>query len=51
MKPIWKFRLFALLVFVFVGGISISNLVAEFLRPATSPLRSRIYHRTGPGPG
>ena len=41
MKPIWKFRLFALLVFVFVGGMSISNLVAEFLRPATSPLRSR----------
>ena len=41
MKPIWKFRLFALLVFVFVGGLSISSLVAEFLRPAPSPLPSR----------
>jgi hypothetical protein len=42
MKPIWKFRLFALLVFVFVEGLSISNLVAEFLRPAAYPLRSSI---------
>jgi hypothetical protein len=41
MKPIWKFRLLALLVFVFVGGLSISNLVAEFLRPAPLPLPSR----------
>jgi hypothetical protein len=42
MKPLWKFRLFALLVFVLVEGLSISSLVAEFLRPVTSPLRSRI---------
>ena len=42
MKPIWKFRLFAVLVFVFVGGLSISNLVAEFLRTAAAPLRSGI---------
>jgi hypothetical protein len=41
MKPIWKFRLLALLILVFVGGLSISNLVAQFLRPATSPLPSR----------
>lgn len=41
MKPIWKFRLFSLLVFVFVGGFSISNLVAEFLRPPPSSLPSR----------
>jgi hypothetical protein len=41
MKPIWKFRLLALLIFVFVGGVSISNLVAEFLRPAPLPLPSR----------
>ncbi len=41
MKPIWKFRLLALLVFVFVGGLSISNLAAEFLRPAPLPLPSR----------
>jgi hypothetical protein len=42
MKSIWKFRLFALLVFVFVESFSISNLVAEFLRPAAFPLRSSI---------
>jgi hypothetical protein len=41
MKPIWKFRLLALLIFVFVGGVSIPNLVAEFLRPAPPPLPSR----------
>src|ERR1700722_9962242 len=41
MKPIWKFRLLTLLMVVFVGGVSISNLVAEFLRPAPSPLPSR----------
>ena len=41
MKPIWKFRLFALFILVYVGGLSISNLVAEFLRPAPSPLPSR----------
>jgi hypothetical protein len=41
MKPIWKFRLFALLVLMFVGGVSVSNLVAEFLRPLPSPLPSR----------
>lgn len=41
MKPIWKFRLFALLVVVLVGGLSISNLAAELLRPAPVPLPSR----------
>jgi hypothetical protein len=41
MKPIWKFRFLALLVVVFVGGLSISSLVAEFLRPAASQLPSR----------
>jgi hypothetical protein len=41
MRPIWKFRLLALLIFVFVGGLSISNLAAEFLRPAPLPLPSR----------
>jgi hypothetical protein len=41
MKPIWKFRLLALPIFVFVEGLSISNLVAEFLRPAPLPLPSR----------
>jgi hypothetical protein len=42
MKPIWKFRLFALLVFLFVGGLSISNLVAEFLRPRAAAPRSEF---------
>jgi hypothetical protein len=41
MKPIWKFRLFALLILLFVGGVSISNLVSEFLRPVALPLPSR----------
>jgi hypothetical protein len=41
MKPIWKFRLFTLFIFVFVGSLSVANLVAEFLRPAPSPLPSR----------
>jgi hypothetical protein len=41
MKPIWKFRLFALLILLFVGGASISNLLAEFLRPVALPLPSR----------
>ena len=41
MKPILKFRLFAFFVLVFVGGISISNLVAEFLRPPPASLPSR----------
>jgi hypothetical protein len=41
MRPIWKFRLLALLIFVFVGSLSISNMAAEFLRPAPLPLPSR----------
>lgn len=41
MKPIWRFRLLALLIFGFVGSISASNLAAEFLRPAPFPLPLR----------
>jgi hypothetical protein len=41
MKPIWQFRLLALLILLFVGDLAISNLVAEFLRPDPSPLPSR----------
>jgi hypothetical protein len=41
MKPIWKFRCVALIIFVFVGALSVSNLAAEFLRPAPLPLPSR----------
>jgi hypothetical protein len=35
---IWRFRLAALLIAVIVGGVSISNLMAELLRPAPYPL-------------
>jgi hypothetical protein len=44
MKPVWKFRLLTLLVIAFVGGVSISNLVAEFLQrpPLTMPSRTSI---------
>jgi hypothetical protein len=41
MRPIWKFRLLALVVVVFVGLISIASLIAEFIRPKTLPLPSR----------
>ncbi|WP_213769872.1 hypothetical protein [Bradyrhizobium sp. dw_78] len=41
MKPIWKFRLLAILIVVLVGAVSVSSLIAEFLRPAPSPLPSR----------
>jgi hypothetical protein len=41
MKPIWKFRLFSLLALVFVGGVSLSNLAAEFLRPIAASLPTR----------
>jgi hypothetical protein len=41
MKPIWKFRLFVVLILLLVGGVSISNLVSEFLRPVALPLPSR----------
>jgi hypothetical protein len=41
MKPIWKFRLLALVIVVLAGGLSISNVVAELLRPAALPLPSR----------
>jgi hypothetical protein len=33
MTAVWKFRLLALVILVFVGGVSIANLIAEFLRP------------------
>jgi hypothetical protein len=40
MTAIWKFRLLSLLVVLFVGAVSISNLVAEFLRSARPTLPS-----------
>jgi hypothetical protein len=41
MRPIWKFRLLALVIVAFVGLFSITSLVAEFIRPAALPLPSR----------
>ena len=41
MTSIWKFRLLALLLVVFVGGVSIAILAAEVLRPAPPPLGLR----------
>lgn len=40
MRPIWKFRLLALLIVLFVGGVSIADLAAEFLRPPPLPFSS-----------
>ena len=41
MRPIWKFRLLALVFAALIGLFSITSLVAEFMRPATLPLPSR----------
>ena len=48
MKPIWKFRLLALIIVVFVAGLSISSLVAEFLRLDPLPLPSRTSTALAP---
>ena len=37
MIAVWKFRLFALLAAVFIGGISLANLIAELRRPIPLP--------------
>jgi hypothetical protein len=34
MRPIWKFRLLALLIVVVAGTVSIANVASELLRPA-----------------
>lgn len=41
MRPIWKFRLLALVIVVFVGLYSVTSLVAQFMRPPALPLPSR----------
>jgi hypothetical protein len=48
MKPIWKFRILALTIFIFVGGLAVLNLAAEFLRESPFPLPSRT--NTAPAP-
>jgi hypothetical protein len=40
MTAIWKFRVLALLIVLYVGTISIPNLLAELLSPAPLPLPS-----------
>lgn len=37
MKPIWKFRLLATLIVLFVGTVSIANLTAELFQPIRAP--------------
>jgi hypothetical protein len=48
MKPIWKFRLIALVIVMLVGLFSITSLVAEFVRPAPLPFPSRDSHAPAP---
>ena len=40
MIGIWKFRLLSLLAAIFVGGVSLANLAAEFRRPLPPPFPS-----------
>jgi len=48
MRPIWKFRLLALAVVVFVGLFSITSMVAQFVRPSALPLPSRNSEAPSP---
>jgi hypothetical protein len=38
MNSVWKFRCLALLIIVFAGGVSMTKLLAKFLRPARALL-------------
>src|SRR5689334_16889518 len=42
MKPVWKFRILAFGLAALVGAISVSNLIAEFLRPGRDTFLSTI---------
>jgi hypothetical protein len=48
MRPIWKFRLLALVTVVFVGLFSMTSLVAELIRPSALPLPSRNAKSASP---
>jgi hypothetical protein len=48
MRPIWKFRAVALFIVLVVGGLSISSLLAELLRPSPFPLPSRTARGATP---
>ena len=45
MNSVWKFRCLALLIIVFVGGVSMTKLLAKFLRPARALLPSKPVMR------
>jgi hypothetical protein len=49
MKPIWKFRLLALLIVLVVGTVSITNFAAELLRPAQIPVPALDNGAPAPG--
>ena len=49
MKPIWKFRLLALLIVLVVGTVSIADFAAELLRPAQAPVPA--LNNPSPTPG
>jgi hypothetical protein len=48
MKPIWKFRLLALLIVLIVGTVSIANLAADVVRPTPPPVSALDKSPTGP---
>jgi hypothetical protein len=48
MRPIWKFRLFALVIVAFVGLFSIASLVAQFMKPPALPLPSSDSEASSP---
>lgn len=48
MRPIWKFRLLALVIVVFVGLFSITSLIAELMRPPGLSLPSRDSEAPSP---
>lgn len=48
MKPIWKFRLLALLIVLIVGTVSIANIAAELVRPTPPPVSA--LDKSPPGP-
>ena len=45
MNSVWTFRCLALLIIVFVGGVSITKLLAKFLRPLVRGSRQKPVMR------
>lgn len=48
MRPIWKFRLLALVSVAFVALFSITSLVSQFMKPPALPLPSRDSEAPSP---